>query len=145
MVISRSFQLPARVYQDTLFPCIPGSVGWVQTSSSMSASQALQHLYSLDKSSSEFLRAVYKFTRLDENGECSFNLQQSESARLVDVSDEAWPNRCATSFHLYIARCTSPTVTLMFSLNHRYSILIPRIYRCIRIYARTIYKTIKSE
>lgn len=88
MVISRSFQLPARVYQDTLFPCIPGSVGWVQTSSSMSASQALQHLYSLDKSSSEFLRAVYKFTRLDENGECSFNLQQSESARLVDFLDE---------------------------------------------------------
>ena len=53
----------------------------------MSASQALQRLYSLDTSSSEFLRALYKFTRLDENGECSFNLRQAESGRLVDFLD----------------------------------------------------------
>ena len=53
----------------------------------MSASQALQRLYSLDPSSSEFLRTLYKFTRLDENGEFSFNLQQSESARLADFLD----------------------------------------------------------
>lgn len=53
----------------------------------MSVSQILRHLYSLDEASPEFLRALYKFTRLDEDGEYSFNLQQPESARLVDFLD----------------------------------------------------------
>ena len=53
----------------------------------MSAPHVLQRLYSLDKSCSEFLRALYTFIRLDENGEYSLNLQQPESARLVDFLD----------------------------------------------------------
>lgn len=53
----------------------------------MSISQVLQRLYSLEKTSSEFLRTLYTFLRLDENGEYSLGLQQSESARLVDFLD----------------------------------------------------------
>ena len=53
----------------------------------MSVSQALQHLYSLDKSSSDFLRTLYTFVRLDENGDYSSNLQQSESTRLAEFLD----------------------------------------------------------
>ena len=54
----------------------------------MSISQVLQRLYSLDKHSSEFLRALYAFIRVDENGEYSSGLQESESARLVNFMDE---------------------------------------------------------
>ena len=53
----------------------------------MSIPQVLQRLYSLDKSSSEFLRVLYTFIRLDENGEYSLSLQHPESARLVDFLD----------------------------------------------------------
>ena len=53
----------------------------------MSASQTLQRLYSLDSSSAEFLRALYAFIRLDESGEYSLSLQQSESVRLVNFLD----------------------------------------------------------
>ena len=62
----------------------PGSI---YTSPSMSISQVLQRLYSLDKSSSEFIRVLYTFLRLDENGEHSLNLEQSESVRLVNFLD----------------------------------------------------------
>jgi hypothetical protein len=54
----------------------------------MSISQVLHRLYSLDKSSSDFLRVLYTFIRLDENGEYSSNLEQSESVRLVNFLDE---------------------------------------------------------
>lgn len=67
----------------------------------MSLSQVLQHLYSLDKSSSEFLRALYKFIRLDENGEYSLGLQPPESAQLVDFLDGVQPNRYEPLFRLY--------------------------------------------
>ena len=63
------------------------SAGLVQTSPSMSVSQVLQHLYSLDRSSSEFLRALYTFIRLDEKGEYSLSLQQLETAQLVNFLD----------------------------------------------------------
>jgi len=53
----------------------------------MAISQVLQHLYTLENSSPEFLRALYTFIRLDEKGEYSLNLQQSESARLVNFLD----------------------------------------------------------
>jgi hypothetical protein len=53
----------------------------------MSVSQALQHLYVLEKSSSEFVRVLYTFIRLDEKGEYSLNLEQSESAKLVNFLD----------------------------------------------------------
>ena len=53
----------------------------------MSISQVLERLYSLEKSSSEFSRALHTFIRLDEKGEYSLKLPQSESARLVDFLD----------------------------------------------------------
>jgi hypothetical protein len=59
----------------------------VQSPSSMSAPQVLQHLCALDESSPEFLRLLYTFIRLDEKGEYSLNLQQSESASLVGFLD----------------------------------------------------------
>jgi len=67
--------------------------------SDVSESQVVQQLCTLEKSSPGFLRAVYTFIRLDENGEYSLNLQESELARLVDFLDEVLPNRCAISFH----------------------------------------------
>jgi len=67
---------------------------------SVSESQVLQHLCALEKSSSEFLRALHTFIRLDEEGEYSLNLQQPESARLVNFLDGVTPSLCATSFHL---------------------------------------------
>jgi len=54
----------------------------------MFISQVIQRLYSLDKPSSEFLRALYALIRADENREYSFNLQESESAQLVNFMDE---------------------------------------------------------
>jgi len=53
----------------------------------MSISEGLQHLCALEKSSPEFIRALYTFIRLDEKGEHSLNLQQSESAQLVNLLD----------------------------------------------------------
>lgn len=60
----------------------------------MSVSQVLQPLYSLDKSSAEFLRSLYTFTRIDEKGQYSRNLQQPELVQLVNFLDEVCPNRC---------------------------------------------------
>jgi len=63
-------------------------LGSVIAPMSVSESQVLQHLCALEKSSSEFLRALHTFIRLDEKGEYSLNLQQPESARLVNFLDE---------------------------------------------------------
>jgi hypothetical protein len=57
----------------------------------MSASQALQHLYSPDPSSPDFLRALYGFIRLDKEEQCSSSLQGPELARLVDFLDAVRP------------------------------------------------------
>lgn len=54
----------------------------------MSTSQVLHYLCGLDKSSSEFSRSLYTFLRLDEKGEYSHNLQESESAQLVNLLDQ---------------------------------------------------------
>lgn len=50
--------------------------------------QMLQHLYTLDKSSLKFLRSLYTFIRLDENGEYSHPLRKPESTQLVNFLDE---------------------------------------------------------
>lgn len=54
----------------------------------MSTSQVLQHLYSLDTSSSDFLRCLYCLFRSDEEEQYLFTLQGSELTRLVDFLDE---------------------------------------------------------
>lgn len=54
----------------------------------MSASQVLQHLYSLDKSSPDFLRVLYGLIRHDEDEQYSSSLQGPELARLVDFLDD---------------------------------------------------------
>jgi len=64
-------------------------------------SEVLQHPRALEESSSEFLRALQTFIRLDEKGEYSLNLQQPELARLVNFLDGVTPSLCATSFHLH--------------------------------------------
>lgn len=51
-------------------------------------SKVLQLLCTLDKSSPEFLRSLYTFIRLDENGGHSSNLQKSEPVQLVNLLDE---------------------------------------------------------
>jgi len=72
--------------------------------SDVSESQVVQQLCTLEKSSPGFSRVVYTFIRLDENGEYSLNLQESDSARPVDFLDEVLLNRCASSFHEINAR-----------------------------------------
>ena len=54
----------------------------------MSAAQVLQHLYSLDTSSPDFLRVLYGLIRHDEDEQYSSSLQGSELARLVDFLDD---------------------------------------------------------
>lgn len=54
----------------------------------MSASQVIQHLYSLDKSSPDFLRVLYGLIRHDEDEQYTSNLRGPELARLVDFLDE---------------------------------------------------------
>jgi hypothetical protein len=57
----------------------------------MSASQALQHLYSLDTSSPDFLRALYGLIRHDDDEQYSSSLQGPELTRLVDFLDAVRP------------------------------------------------------
>ena len=54
----------------------------------MPASQVLQYLYSLDPSSPDFSRYLYRFILDDEEERYSSNLQKPELARLVDFLDE---------------------------------------------------------
>ena len=57
----------------------------------MSASQVLQHLYSLDTSSPDFLRRLYGLIRHDEDEQYSSSLEGAELARLVNFLDEVRP------------------------------------------------------
>jgi len=54
----------------------------------MSASQILQHLYSLDTSSPDISRLTHDLIRLDEEEKYLSGLQGSELARLVNFLDE---------------------------------------------------------
>ena len=54
----------------------------------MSTSQVLQLLYSLDTSSPEFLRCLYCLIRNDEEEQYLSTLQESELIRFVDFLDE---------------------------------------------------------
>ena len=54
----------------------------------MSTSQVLQHLYSLDTSSPDFLRCLYCLIRNDEEEQYFSSLQGPELIRLVDFLDE---------------------------------------------------------
>ena len=56
--------------------------------STMSASQILQHLYSLDTSSPDISRLIYGLIRHDEEDQYLSTLQGSELARLVDFLDK---------------------------------------------------------
>ena len=57
----------------------------------MSASQVLQHLYSLRTSSPDFLRVLYGLIRHDEEEQYSSSLKGPELARLVDFLDDVRP------------------------------------------------------
>ena len=57
----------------------------------MSASQILQHLYSLETSSPDFLRTLHGLIRHDEGERYSSSLQELELARLVDFLDDVRP------------------------------------------------------
>ena len=57
----------------------------------MSASQILQHLYSLDASSPGISHLIYGLIRHDEEEQYLSSLQGSELARLVDFLDEVRP------------------------------------------------------
>lgn len=59
----------------------------------MSAPKVLQHLYSLDTSSPDFLRVLYGLIRHDEDEQYSSSLQGLELARLVDFLDNVRPLR----------------------------------------------------
>ena len=61
-------------------------------------SEVLQRLCALERSSSEFLRTLHTFILLDENGEYSLNLQQPESARLIDFLDEVCNNQISVQY-----------------------------------------------
>ena len=54
----------------------------------MSTFQVLQHLYSLDTSSPDFLRFLYCLIRNDEEDRYLTTLQGSELTRLVDFFDD---------------------------------------------------------
>jgi len=57
----------------------------------MSTPQVLQHLYSLDTSSSDFLRALHGLIRHDKDEQYSSSLEGAELARLVDFLDDVRP------------------------------------------------------
>jgi len=57
----------------------------------MTTSQVLQHLYSLDTSSPDFLRCLHFLMWNDEEERYLISLQGSELARLVDFLDEVRP------------------------------------------------------
>ena len=57
-------------------------------SATMSASQVIQRLYTLDTSSPDFLRALHAFIRHDEAEQYTSSLQEPELTRLVDFLDE---------------------------------------------------------
>ena len=56
----------------------------------MSTSDVLQHLYSLDISSPDFSRHLYRLIRYDEEEQFLSSLQGLELVRLVDFLDEVW-------------------------------------------------------
>jgi len=57
----------------------------------MSAREILQHLYSLDNSSPNFLRVLYGLIRHDEDEQYSSSLGGEELAQLVDFLDDVCP------------------------------------------------------
>ena len=57
----------------------------------MSIAQVLQHLYSLDTTSPDFMRYLYCLIRSDEEEQYLSSLQGSELTRLVDFLDEVRP------------------------------------------------------
>jgi len=57
----------------------------------MTASEVLEHLYSLDASSPDFLRVLYSLIRHDENEQYTSSLEGAELTRLVDFLDDVRP------------------------------------------------------
>jgi len=57
----------------------------------MSASDALQRLYSLDASSPDFLRVLHGLIRHDEEERYSSSVEGEELVRLVDFLDDVRP------------------------------------------------------
>ena len=57
----------------------------------MSASDALQRLYSLDPSSPDFLRVLYGLIRHDEDEQYSSSLEGKDLVQLVDFLDDVRP------------------------------------------------------
>ena len=57
-------------------------------STTTSASQVIQHLYTLDTSSPDFLRAISNLILHDENEQYTSSIQGPELTRLVDFLDE---------------------------------------------------------
>ena len=66
----------------------------------MSTSQVLQHLYSLDSSSPEFLHSLYCLIQVDNEEQYLINLQGSELSCLVNFLDGVGALPLA-SFHAY--------------------------------------------
>lgn len=63
----------------------------------MSASEVLQHLYSLSPSSPDFLRVLYGLIRHDEVEQYSSSLEGEGLAQLVDFLDDVCPLSSALS------------------------------------------------
>ena len=92
----------------------PGGVGWLGPGTlprslrhpsnsgveapTMSTSRVLQHLYSLDASSPDFLRCLYCLIRSDEKEQYLSNLQGSDLTRLVDFLDDVCSSPSASSW-----------------------------------------------
>jgi len=72
----------------------------------MSASQILQHLYSLNTSSPEISRLIYGLIRHDEEDQYLSTLRGSELARLVDFLDEV--RNLLSAFRPVMKRSTGP-------------------------------------
>lgn len=83
----------------------------------MSASQVLQHLYSLDTSSPDLLRVLYGLILHDEGEQYSSGLEGAELARLVDFLDDVRPlilAPCPVINHIPQALGTIPTTDDVF-------------------------------
>jgi len=99
LAVSKAGQSPARTFSQ-FPPPTPGALWSSRRLLPMSGteSEVLQRLCALERSSSEFLRTLHTFILLDENGEYSLNLQQPESARLIDFLDEVCNNQISVQY-----------------------------------------------
>ena len=113
----------------------------------MSASQALQHLYSLDPSSPDFLRALYGLIRLDKDEQYSSSLQGPELTRLVDFLDTVrplplvfrplrnrphrpsvlFPSPTTSSDNVYAKCKSSAAATLPYHPRTSYPVILPEL------------------